>query len=300
MALPRKQCKRCENSNCGLFKKKLFTREEKCSCGLELKPCASGSRKIMGLLLLMASLGGSVVYCIGYQGNNADNKAWSEQIILKDQTIGELKVSNRDKTEQIVALQEKMQDLAKLVSELEQNNASLNKKNQEQHQRIGELEQDKGGLKKKDQEQHHWISELEQDNASLKKKNQEQRQQIDEFERENANLKQVKQENKQLKSRVAELENINKLLGQKRQVKSSSLVKECHIENTDFSYQGDCQNNLPDGWGTMKFSNGERYEGQFKKGQRDGCGTHTFPDGEKMENQLWKRGKLTGKTCKNS
>lgn len=60
MALPEKTCKRCENPKCGLFKKKLSTREKVCSCGWELKSCTIGKNQFLVLVLLILVAGGMI------------------------------------------------------------------------------------------------------------------------------------------------------------------------------------------------------------------------------------------------
>lgn len=59
----------------------------------------------------------------------------------------------------------------------------------------------------------------------------------------------------------------------------------------DASYQGECKNGLPHGYGVMSFPDGQRYKGSFKEGLRNGQGTHFFPDGERIEG-VWVEGQI--------
>lgn len=52
---------------------------------------------------------------------------------------------------------------------------------------------------------------------------------------------------------------------------------------------GDCNN----GYGVMKWNNGQRYEGHFVNGERSGYGIYTWPDGNAYAGQ-WKAGKREG------
>ncbi|MBC8173071.1 MAG: hypothetical protein H7X71_04115, partial [Chitinophagales bacterium] len=49
-----------------------------------------------------------------------------------------------------------------------------------------------------------------------------------------------------------------------------------------------------DGFGTLTFSNGDRYEGAFKNNLRHGFGTFYFKDGIIQEG-LWENDLFTGK-----
>jgi len=60
-------------------------------------------------------------------------------------------------------------------------------------------------------------------------------------------------------------------------------------EKEDGKYEGEVENGLPNGQGTITWSNGEKYVGKYKDGKRNGQGTETFPDGQKYVGS-WKDG----------
>ena len=65
-----------------------------------------------------------------------------------------------------------------------------------------------------------------------------------------------------------------KKVGGKRWFKSGD-------EKTQGKYEGEIMNGVPDGIGTLTWSDGEKYEGEYKDGFPNGQGTMTFPDGDK-------------------
>jgi hypothetical protein len=58
-------------------------------------------------------------------------------------------------------------------------------------------------------------------------------------------------------------------------------------------YEGEFQNEMPDGFGKCTFGNNERYEGMWKEGVFHGQGTLYKVDGEETEG-IWKMGKFMG------
>ena len=53
-------------------------------------------------------------------------------------------------------------------------------------------------------------------------------------------------------------------------------------DNKDIGeFEGEIKNNLPNGPGTLMYSNGERYLGEWKDGKEHGQGTFNFTDGRK-------------------
>ncbi len=48
-----------------------------------------------------------------------------------------------------------------------------------------------------------------------------------------------------------------------------------------YDYYGEVKNNLPDGYGTAKFKNGDKYIGYYKYGKMNGAGTYMWSNGDK-------------------
>jgi radial spoke head protein 1 len=48
---------------------------------------------------------------------------------------------------------------------------------------------------------------------------------------------------------------------------------ELYIAQSDELYKGNFKNNLQDGLGTIKYSNGSKFEGTFKYGLKNGLGS---------------------------
>ena len=59
----------------------------------------------------------------------------------------------------------------------------------------------------------------------------------------------------------------------------NSYADEVTIENEGGTYTGEASNGVPNGQGTLAFSNGDLYVGEFKNGKQHGQGTYTFADG---------------------
>jgi hypothetical protein len=72
---------------------------------------------------------------------------------------------------------------------------------------------------------------------------------------------------------------------------NSTQPTQCTLTFAEASYQGQCQNDTPHGYGKMKYSDGQVYQGEFRNGVRHGQGTHSFPDGFELSG-YWVNGKL--------
>ena len=59
-------------------------------------------------------------------------------------------------------------------------------------------------------------------------------------------------------------------------------------------YKGDLNEDLPDGKGEFKYTNGDVYNGDFRAGLKDGVGIYTYKSGETYEGD-WKDDKKDGK-----
>jgi hypothetical protein len=59
-------------------------------------------------------------------------------------------------------------------------------------------------------------------------------------------------------------------------------------------YEGEIENNLENGKGTLTWKNGACYEGEFKSGTMDGAAVYTEPDGTRFEGK-YADGKMDGK-----
>ena len=63
-------------------------------------------------------------------------------------------------------------------------------------------------------------------------------------------------------------------------------------EEQDYIYEGEIENDKPNGWGTFTYPSGSIYEGEFKEGKFHGQGTFTSVEGKKgvgefKENEPW-------------
>ena len=63
-------------------------------------------------------------------------------------------------------------------------------------------------------------------------------------------------------------------------------------EEQDYIYEGEIENDKPNGWGTFTYPSGSIYEGEFKEGKFHGQGTFTSVEGKKgvgefKENKPW-------------
>jgi len=72
---------------------------------------------------------------------------------------------------------------------------------------------------------------------------------------------------------------------------STQPQKKCTLTLAEASYQGQCRNGVPHGYGKMRYLDGQFYQGEFRNGVRHGQGTHSFPDGFELSG-YWVNGKL--------
>ena len=56
-------------------------------------------------------------------------------------------------------------------------------------------------------------------------------------------------------------------------------------------YVGEYKDGIPNGQGTITWSDGRKYVGEFKDGKKHGQGTSTYNDGGKYEGE-WKDGEM--------
>ena len=67
-------------------------------------------------------------------------------------------------------------------------------------------------------------------------------------------------------------------------------------EKTQGKYEGDIENGVPNGLGTMTFPRGIKWVGEFKDGVLIGQGSQTYPDGHKYVGEFqdgWRNGQGT-------
>ena len=64
-------------------------------------------------------------------------------------------------------------------------------------------------------------------------------------------------------------------------------------EKTQVKYEGEIENGVPNGQGTMTCCDGIKYVGGYKDGEKNGQGTETFPNGNKFVGEF-KDGKKHG------
>lgn len=80
----------------------------------------------------------------------------------------------------------------------------------------------------------------------------------------------------------------------RRVLPASVAAPAAEVEERSFAlgdYSGDLVDGEPDGTGTLRMANGDRYEGSFDDGQFDGPGTYTWADGTTATG-TWKDGEL--------
>ena len=64
-------------------------------------------------------------------------------------------------------------------------------------------------------------------------------------------------------------------------------------KNTVGLYEGVINNNMPNGYGVLSYTDGERYEGEWREGKRHGHGVNEWPSGQKYEGEF-REGKRHG------